>query len=201
MAGRSDVLALTISDENASDDDRLVTAARPNTAATMANTTFAGGAARNVIVTTTGTGDNGKTNTIVGTDVFGDAQTEVITSTGSAASVAGAKLFLTVTSVTSSAQFAANIKVGSGTLCAQAVRGSMRIRIKGLSVVSGGTAGDVEFFNGTPESGTVLFKSRTIGTANTTVDRTIPSEGVLFNNGGSVKYTVDVADNITVFFA
>ena len=69
MAGRSDVLALTISDENASDDDRLVTAARPNTAATMANTTFAGGAARNVIVTTTGTGDNGKTNTIVGTDV------------------------------------------------------------------------------------------------------------------------------------
>jgi len=46
-----------------------------------------------------------------------------------------------------------------------------------------------------------LFKSRTIGTANTTVDRTIPSEGVLFNNGGSVKYTVDVADNITVFFA
>ena len=45
MAGRSDVIALTISDENASDDDRLVTAARPNTAATMANTTFAGGAA------------------------------------------------------------------------------------------------------------------------------------------------------------
>ena len=84
MAGRSDVIALTISDENASDDDRLVTAARPNTSATMANTTFAGGAARNVIVTTTGTGDNGKTNTIVGKDVFGNALTEKITSTGSA---------------------------------------------------------------------------------------------------------------------
>ena len=49
----SDVQALTINDENASDDDRLVTAARPDTSATMANTTFAGGAARNVIVTTT----------------------------------------------------------------------------------------------------------------------------------------------------
>jgi hypothetical protein len=66
----SDVRALTVNDENASDDDRLVTAARPDTSATMANTTFAGGAARNVIVTTTGTGDNAKTCTITGTDVF-----------------------------------------------------------------------------------------------------------------------------------
>jgi len=115
----SDVLALTISDEVAADADRLVTAARPNTSATMANTTFASGAARNVTVTTAGTGDNAKTNTIVGTDVFGAAQTEVITSTGSAEAVAGEKLFLTVTSVTSSAQFAANITVGSGSLCAK----------------------------------------------------------------------------------
>tara|TARA_B100001093_G_scaffold160677_1_gene153100 strand:+ start:5499 stop:6104 length:606 start_codon:yes stop_codon:yes gene_type:complete len=201
MMAQSDVIPLTISDENASDDDRLVTAARPNTSATMANTTFAGGAARNVIVTTTGTGDNEKTNTIVGTDVFGDALTEVITSTGSAEAVAGTKLFLTVTSVTSSAQFAANIKVGSGTLCAQAVQGDLRIRLKGLSVVSGGTAGDVEFINGTPESGTTLFKARTIGTANTTIDRTVPAEGVLFNSGASVKYTLDTVDNITVFYA
>ena len=94
--GISDVKALTINDENASDDDRLVTAARPNTSATMANTTFAGGAARNVIVTTTGTGDNAKTCTITGTDVFGDAMTEVITSTGSAEAVAGLGYELTV---------------------------------------------------------------------------------------------------------
>lgn len=201
MAGLSDVRALTISDENAADADRLVTTARPNTAATMANTTFAGGAARNVTVTTAGTSDNAKTNTIVGTDVFGNALTEVITSTGSAEAVAGESLFLTVTSVTSSAQFAGNITVGSGSLCAQAVESSNRVRIKGMSVVSGGTAGDVEFINGTPESGTTLFKSRTIGTANTTIDRSIPSEGVLFENGGCVKYTVDVADNITIFYA
>ena len=201
MAGLSDVRALTISDENAADADRLVTTARPNTAATMANTTFAGGAARNVTVTTAGTSDNAKTNTIVGTDVFGNALTEVITSTGSAEAVAGESLFLTVTSVTSSAQFAGNITVGSGSLCAQAVESSNRVRIKGMSVVSGGTAGDVEFINGTPESGTTLFKSRTLGTANTTIDRSIPSEGVLFDSGACVKYTVDVADNITIFYA
>ena len=200
MAG-SDIKAVFISDENASDDDRLVTAARPNTSATMANTTFAGGGARNVTVTTTGTGDNGKTNTIVGTDVFGDAQTEVITSTGSAETVAGTKLFLTVTSVTSSAQFAANIKVGSGDLCAQAINSSMRVRLKGFSIVSGGTAGVIEFINGTPESGTTLFKSRTIGTDNTTLDRTIPAEGVLFDSGMSVKYTIATIDMMTFFHA
>ena len=200
MSG-SDVKAKFISDENASDDDRIVTAARPNTTATLANTTFAGGGARNIIVTTTGTGDNGKTTTITGTDVFGDTLTETITSTGSAEAVAGTKLFLTVTSVVCSAQYAANIKVGSGTLCAEAILGSERIRLKGFSVVSGGTAGVVQYFNGTPESGTALFKSRTIGTDNTTLDRTIPEQGILFDNGMSVQYTVGTIDMMTFFHA
>ena len=199
--GLSDVKVLTISDENAASANRLVTAARPNTSATMSNTTFAGGAARNVTVTTAGTGDNAKTCTITGTDVFGDAMTEVITSTGSAEAVAGTKLFLTVTAVECSAQYAANITVGSGTLCAQAVLGSNRVRLKGMSIVSGGTAGTLEFINGAPEDGTTIFKARTIGTANTTVDRTIPSEGVLFEDGLSVKYTVDVVDMLTIFHA
>ena len=188
-----------ISDENASDPDRLVTAARPNTSATMAQTTFAGGGARNVTVTTTGTGDNAKTCTITGTDVFGDAMTEVITSTGSAEAVAGTKLFLTVTAVECSAQYAANITVGSGDLCAEAIQGSNRIRLKGFSIVSGGTAGTISYFNGTPESGTALFKSRTIGTDNTTIDRTIPDQGVLFDNGMSVQYTIGTIDMMTFF--
>ena len=193
------VTAKFISDENASDDDRIVTAARPDTSATLANTTFAGGGARNIIVTTTGTGDNGKTTTITGTDVFGDTLTETITSTGSAEAVAGEKLFLTVTAVECSVKYAANIKVGSGDLCAEAIQGNNRIRLKGFSIVSGGTAGVVDFFNGTPESGTALFKSRTIGTDNTTVDRTIPDQGVLFDNGMSVKYTIATIDMMTFF--
>jgi len=201
MAGRSDVLALTISDENASDDDRLVTAARPNTAATMANTTFAGGAARNVIVTTTGTSDNGKTNTIVGTDVFGNSLTEVITSTGSAEAVAGTKYFKTITSVTSSAQFAANLKVGATASAAQSVGNGIRVRLKGFSIVSGGSAGVIEFIDGTPEDGTVLFKARIIGTDNTTLDRTIPQNGVLFESGLTIKYTIGTVDMMTFFFA
>lgn len=198
--GISDVKVLTVSDTNAADADRLVTAARPDTSATMNATTHAGGAARNVTVTTAGTGDNAKTCTITGTDVFGDSMTEVITSTSSAETVAGAKYFLTVSGVECSAKYAANITVGSGSLCAQAVSGANRVRLKGMSIVSGGTAGTVSYYNGAPEDGTVLMTARTIGTANETVDRTIPANGVLFASGLSVQYTLDVTDMLTIFY-
>ena len=199
--GSSDIRAQFISDEVAADADFIVEAARPNTAATLANTSFASGGARILSVTTAGTGDNAKTNTIVGTDVFDNALTEVITSTGSAEAVNGTKYFKTITSVTSSAQFAANITVGSIASAAQSVGNGSRVRLKGFSIVSGGTAGVIEFVDGTPESGTTLFKARTIGTDNTTLDRTIPEEGVLFASGLTIKYTVGTIDMMTFFFA
>ena len=197
---RSDVKVQLISDEVAADDDFIVVAARPNTAATLANSSFASGGARLLGVTTTGTGDNAKTNTIVGTDVFDNALTEVIVSTGSAEQVDGTKFFKTVTSITSSEQFAANIKIGSLASAAQAVFGG-RVRLKGYSIVSGGTAGVIEFITGTPEDGTVLFKARTIGTDNTTLDNTIPEDGIVFENGLSIKYTVGTIDMMNIFYA
>ena len=200
MSHSSDIKVQFISDEVAADDNFIVTAARPNTAATIANASFASGGARILSVTTAGTSDNAKTNTIVGTDVFDSALTEVITSTGSAEAVDGTKYFKTVTSVTSSAQFAANIEVGSIASAAQAVFGGP-VRLKGFSIVSGGTAGVIEFVDGTPESGTVLFKARTVGTDNTTLDRTIPADGVLFSSGLSIKYTVGTIDMMTFFYA
>jgi len=199
MAG-SDVKVQAISDEVAADDDFIVTAARPDTSATIANSSFASGGARILNVTTTGTGDNGKTNTIVGTDVFGNALTEVITSTGSAEAVAGSKYFKTITSVTSSAQFAANMKVGSTASAAQAVFGG-RVRLRGYSIISGGTAGLISFYDGTPESGTLLFSARTIGTDNTTVDNTIPDEGILFASGMTMVYTVGTIDRMNIFYS
>ena len=156
-SAHSDVTPVFISDENAADPDRLVTAARPDTSATMAATTFAGGGARNVTVTTSGTGDNAKTCTITGTDVFGNAMTEVITSTGSAEAVAGTKLFL--------------------------------------------TTGVVNHYDGTPEDGSILFKSRTIGTDNATVSHSVPGEGALFKDGMTVQYTVATIDMMTFFYA
>ena len=200
MSGRSDVKAITISDEVVADADFIVTAARPNTTATLANSSFASGGARLLSVTTAGTGDNGKTTTITGTDTHGNSLTEVITSTGSAEAVNGSKYFKTVTSVECSAQYAANITVGSQASAAQAVF-TERMRLKGFSLVSGGTAGVIQFYNNTPEDGSVLFKSRTVGTDNTTVDRTIPEDGILFPNGMVVQYTVATIDMMTFFYA
>jgi len=198
--GRSDVKVQLISDEVVADDNFIVTAARPNTTATLANSSFASGGARVLSVSTAGTGDNGKTNTIVGTDVFDNVLTEVIISTGSAAEVDGAKYFKTITSVTSSTQFAGNIVVGTKALAAQAVFGGP-VRLKGYSIVSGGAAGVIEFVDGTPEDGTVLFKARTIGTDNTTLDNTIPDEGILFQSGLSIKYTIGTIDMMNFFYA
>ncbi len=140
MAGRSDVQAITVSDEVAASTTFIAAAARPNTAFTLANTSFA-------------------------------------------------------------SEYAANVSVGSGTLAAQAVLGSNRVRLKGFSIVSGGSAGVINFYNGAPEDGTILFKSRTIGTDNTTVDRTIPEDGVLFENGFVVNYTIGTIDMMTFFYA
>ena len=67
--------------------------------------------------------------------------------------------------------------------------------------MSGGSAGIIEMIDGTPESGTVLFKARTIGTDNTTLDNTIPDEGILFKSGLSIKYTVGTIDMMHFFFA
>jgi len=201
MSIQSDVQVGFISDEVVADGDFIVTAARPNTTATLANASFASGGARLLAVTTAGTSDNGKTTTITGTDVFGDSISEVITSTGSAEAVNGAKYFKTVTSVVCSAQYAGNITVGSTASAAQAVAGGGRTRLKGYSIVSGGTAGVINFYNGTPEDGTVTFKARTVGTDNTTMDNTIPDEGILFKDGLSIQYTVATIDMMNFFFA
>ena len=195
------VQAITISDEVAASTTFIATAARPTTTYTLANTSFASGGARNITVSTTGTSDNGKTVTIVGTDVLGSALTEIITSTGSVATVAGTKLFKTITSATVSAQYAANASVGSGSLCAQAIFAGPT-RVKAFYIISGGTAGVIDLYNGTPESGTILFKARTIGTDNTWMNNTIiPNSGVLFASGAVVGYTVATIDMMTFFYA
>ena len=195
------VQAITISDEVVADADFIVTAARPNTTATLANTSFASGGARLLSVTTAGTGDNGKTTTITGTNVLDEVISEIITSTGSAEAVNGTKYFKTVTSVVCSAQYAANITVGSLASAAQAIFAGPT-RLKGFFVVSGASAGIVSLYDGAPISGSILFKTRTLGTDNTLINDTfIPGEGVLFRNGAVVQYTVGTVDLMTFFYA
>ena len=196
------VKSLTVSDEIAISANYWVTVARPTAACTLAATELASthnGGARNISVTTLAD-ESSITLTVVGTGLDGVASgtTEVITLPASATTESATTLFSAIASMTVSAQPSANISVGFGTSCGQAVF-TGRTVLRGLIMISGGTAGDVSFRN-TSESGTSLFDYRTIGTENSPSHMTIPDNGVKFLSGLFVTYTLDVANQLTLFY-
>ena len=206
MAGRSDINSIMITaDDNAADDDSITTAERPNTDATINGADASGGVAtftggQLINVTTTGTGDSGKTVTITGTDVNGDTQSETITLTGSATGHAGTKFFKTVTAASVSAQPADNIKIGHLATTVKAVIFKGRARIKGVLVVNSATAGTLDFLEGST-TGTSRLQLRSIASANTSRDVTIPEEGIVCVDGAYLSYTSATFAFMTVFFA
>ena len=201
----SDVKAVHIAaDTNAADNVSVSAAEQANTDFTIGGTDTSGGvatftAARIITCTTAGTGDNGKTVTITGTDVNGSAQTEVITLTGSATTTSGTKFFRTVTAAAASAQPAANVSIGHAASCADAIFAG-RSRFRGINVVCSGTAGILDFVTTSP-LGSSTFKLGTVASATATRDITIPDEGVLFESGIFVSYTVSTFGTLTVFHA
>jgi hypothetical protein len=194
----------TLMDEVASSNTYFATAARPNTSFTMAATTFAaghngGGAV--ITATTAGAADSGKTVTLTGTDLVGVAQTEVITLPGSATTTSGTKYFLTVTAAEMSAQPAANVSLGFNGSRGMGIFGG-RTALKGFTCASGNTAGDVSFISTSTltSSSTAFMKYRTLGTPNTESHFTAPPLGVLCADGLYVTYTLDVTDQMNIFY-
>ena len=195
----------TIMDETASSTTYFAAAARPNTSFTMAQTAFAsthngGGAV--ITATTAGSSDSGKTVTLTGTDLNGNAQTEVITLPGSASTTAGTKYFLTVTAAEMSSQPAGNVSLGFNASRGMGIFGG-RTALKGFTCCSGGTAGDVKFHNvssGLTSSDTPFMQYRTNGTADNETHFNIPVPGVLCSNGLQVTYTLDNIDQMNVLY-
>jgi hypothetical protein len=204
MAG-SDVKAVFITaDTNAVDAASVAAAARPNTDFTIDGTDTDGGVAtfaagRIITCTTAGTGDNGKTVTLTGTDVNGDAQTEVITLTGSATAHAGTKFFKTITAAAASAQPAANVSIGMAADAADVIFAG-RSRLKGAFIVNSATAGTLNFLTTSP-TGTSEMKVGTVASATVTRDVNIPEEGILFSGGVYIQYTIATFTTITAFHA
>tara|TARA_R110001583_G_scaffold33127_3_gene112174 strand:- start:19 stop:621 length:603 start_codon:yes stop_codon:yes gene_type:complete len=197
--GVSHIQATTVVDAQAASTTYVAAAARPDTAFTIANASFTAGHARLLTVTTAGTSDNGKTVTIVGTDLNNGALTEVITSTGSAETVTGTKYFKTITSATCSTQYAGNVSVG---MAAQATASITinRATLKAFSTISNSAAHQVDFIDGTTaESGSVVFRTKTSGVNNASDDVYIPDEGVLFASGLVIKYRIDGSHMVTAF--
>lgn len=74
---------------------------------------------------------------------------------------------------------------------------SVRTRIKGYHVISGGTAGDVIFRDG-GSGGTVVLQFN-IGTGTQPIVMPIPGEGILCHSG--IHVTLPTAAKVTTFYA
>jgi hypothetical protein len=144
--------------------------------------------------------DSARTFTITGTDVNGDAQTEVIA--GPATTVTGTKYFKTVTTVNVDDDTAGAITVGMSADAADVIFRE-RARLKGAFIVNAATAGVLTFLSGSP-TGTVKMKLGTVGSVTAERDVTIPSEGVMFEDGAYITYTGgtnEIFTNMTAFHA
>ena len=191
-----------VSDEVTADPDYFVTAARPNTSATMAQTTLAAahnGGGRNVTVTTTGSSDSGKTVTITGTNTNNESQSEVITLPGSATATAGSKIFLTVTAVEVSSQPAANITVGFGSAAGAKIGGG---GVFGSFRTTSGAAAGTCSFRKSGTDGTVIATDTSSGTAGANNGQVSAyGTGARVVEGLYVTYDVGDFTQIVVFYA
>ena len=190
-----------ISDEVTADPDYFVTAARPNTSATMAQTSLAAahnGGGRNVTVTTNGS-ESGISMTVTGTDVDGAAQTETIALPGSATLTAGTKIFLTVTAAEFTSQPAANITVGFGAAAGAKIGGG---GVFGSFRTTSGAAAGTCSFRTSGTAGTVIATDKSSGTAGGNNGQVSAyGTGARLVNGLYVTYDVGDFIQIVVFYA
>ena len=190
-----------VSDEVTADADYFVTAARPNTSATMAQTSLSSshnGGGRNVTVTTNGS-ESGISMTVTGTDVDGAAQTETIALPGSATLTAGTKIFLTVTAAEFTSQPAANITVGFGAVAGAKIGGGGVFG--SFRTTSGAAAGTCSFRTG-GTAGTVIATDKSSGTAGGNNGQVSAyGTGARLVNGMYVTYDVGDFIQIVVFYA
>ena len=199
MGYMGDVKAKTFIDDNASSTTYVAAAATPATTFTLANNSFGTNTGRKITATTTNTSDGGKTVTIVGTDVNGDAATEVITLLGTAATTTGTTTFFqTITSATVSAQPTNNVSLGMTADVAGGVFAG-RTRIRQANVASGGAIGSVEVRDaGT--AGSSLLTLRTQATAGDISTVNIPQDGIVFRNGAYITFSEVNCNSVTVYF-
>ena len=198
--------ATHVSDEVAADDNGISASANPSNNAdlTIGGALHSGNTVTNAggrIVEITSAGDDsGIDATVIGTDVNGDALSETIDLADSGAAVTTG-FFETITKITMVGNSAGNIIAGTTTSAADVIEKGA-CRLKQCNIVSGGTAGVINFHNGITNGlpGTILFKARTIGTDNTNEMINLGDDGVLFDKGCYVTYTIGRIDMMNFFF-
>ena len=196
-----------ISDETAADPNGISASANPgnNAALTIGGALHSGNTVtltggRIVEITSAGN-DAGIDATVTGTDVNGDALSETI-DMGNAGAVVTTAHFKTITLIQTIGNSAGNVIAGTTTGAADVIS-KATCRLHSMDVVSGGTAGVVNFHNGITDGvpGDILFKHRTLGTDNTAPGHiTFGGDGILFDKGMYVTYTVGHIDMMNFFF-
>ena len=196
-----------ISDEVAADDNGITASAQVanNAALVIGGALHSGNTVTNtggrIVVITSGSDDSAIDFTVVGTDVNGDALSETIDLADSGAAVTTAH-FKTITGIQMIGNSAGNVIAGTTTGAADVIS-KATCRLHSMDVVSGGTAGVVNFHNGITDGvpGTILFKHRTLGTDNTAPGHiTFGGDGILFDKGMYVTYTIGHIDMMNFFF-
>ena len=137
--------------------------------------------------------------TITGTDINGNQLVETVTGINNS-TVTTTGYFKTVTKVSVSGSTSANNVIVGMNANALDVVFAGSIRIKGVYVVFSGTAGTMDFVEGS-SSGDSVFKFGTINAATSVDSIHIPEEGMWAKNGCYLKYTVSTFANMTVFWA
>jgi len=196
-----------ISDEIAADDNGISASANPgnNAALTIGGALHSGNTVtltggRIVEITSAGN-DAAIDATVTGTDVNGDALSETI-DMGNAGAVVTTAHFKTITLIQTIGNSAGNVIAGTTTGAADVIS-KATCRLHSMDIVSGGTAGVVNFHNGITDGvpGDILFKHRTLGTDNTAPGHiTFGGDGILFDKGMYVTYTVGHIDMMNFFF-
>lgn len=129
--------------------------------------------------------DSGRTFTVTGTDVNGNAQVETIA--GPATTVTGTLYFRTVTQVSVDDDTAGAITVGMANDSLDVIYAG-RARLRGIYLIHSGTAGLLSFRDGSA-TGTARLQVATIASANSDRDIIIPDMGIVYDGGVYLAYT------------
>ena len=201
----TDIKSSAVNTTTALDADGLSTAAAVgnNAALTLGGALTSGGAytadtgtARQITLLSAGD-DSGKTFTVVGTDVHGDALSETVTG-ANAGTATSTGYFATISSITAVGNPAGNMSAGINANVAGVIFKG-RTRVKNLIWSGGGAIGTVNIRN-SGTAGTSLINVRSNATLGINDNLTLAKDGVLFDSGAYITYAETQCNSVTAFY-
>jgi hypothetical protein len=201
----TDIKSSAVITTTALDADGLSTAAAVgnNAALTLGGALTSGGAytadtgtARQITLLSAGD-DSGKTFTVVGTDVNGDALSETVTG-ANAGTATSTGYFATISSITAVGNPAGNMSAGINANVAGVIFKG-RTRVKNLIWSGGGAIGTVNIRN-SGTAGTSLINVRSNATLGINDNLTLAKDGVLFDSGAYITYAETQCNSVTAFY-